>query len=70
MKEIPLQYDSKAKLLKAHSLHNAFLEDVETGLDGYPIRIVVHPALLVHGRSDGSNYESTRVWKEAVVWMG
>lgn len=69
MERIPDHYASNVEVLKAHSLHNAFLEDRETGLDGYPIRLVVHPALLVRGSSDGSNYETTRVWKEAVVWM-
>ncbi|OQE19116.1 hypothetical protein PENSTE_c016G06045 [Penicillium steckii] len=57
-------------ILKAHALHNAYLDRDEKGLDDTLVRLVVHPALIVHGSSDGTNYESSRIWKEAVVWMG
>ncbi|CAG7925018.1 unnamed protein product [Penicillium olsonii] len=70
IKKIQGEFGRDVELLRAHSLHNALLEDKEAALDGAPIRVVVHPGLTVHGSSDGSNYETTRVWKEAVVWMG
>ncbi|CAG8225965.1 unnamed protein product [Penicillium salamii] len=71
MEKIPANYNRQnLELLRAHSLHTAFLEKDEAGLNDCLIRVVVHPALIVHGSSDGTNYEKTRVWKEAVVWMG
>ncbi|KAJ5708929.1 hypothetical protein N7493_010263 [Penicillium malachiteum] len=46
------------------------LNDNPTALDGHLIRLVVHPAVLVRGKSDGSEYNDARMLKPAVVWMG
>ncbi|KAJ5673179.1 hypothetical protein N7507_002306 [Penicillium longicatenatum] len=71
IRSLPKTYLHTNERLNYHSLHNEFLSAEETGLDGYPIIVVTHPAVLVHGNSDGSNYGAPpRIWKEARVWMG
>ncbi|CAG8261061.1 unnamed protein product [Penicillium salamii] len=70
IQKIPDRYHQDSDLLRAHSRHVASLENDPAGLDNRPVDVVVHPALIVHGSSDGTNYEPTRVWMQAVVWMG
>ncbi|CEJ55733.1 hypothetical protein PMG11_01971 [Penicillium brasilianum] len=70
LQELPSHFNSGHVLLRPHSLHSNALTDNGAALDGQPIRIVVQPAILVRGKSDGSEYEHAVVLKPAVVWMG
>jgi hypothetical protein len=69
MAQLPEAYHH-ALHIRAHSLHNQLLDDNEKALDGATIRVVTHPAVVVYGSSDGASYDSNRMWKEAVVYMG
>lgn len=57
-------------IFEAHRVHNRELDDNPTCLNGKTIRIVTHPAVIVRGLSDGSDYSQVSPWKAAVVWMG
>lgn len=70
LQELPSHFNSGHVLLRPHSLHSNTLTDNGAALDGQPIRIVVQPAILVRGKSDGSEYDHAVVLKPAVVWMG
>ena len=52
--------------MDAHPLHQ--LED-EKRLDNHRIILVVSPAILGMGDSDGGNYLQHRVWGKAVVLL-
>lgn len=70
LQELPLHFNSGHVLLRPHNLHAKALADNGAALDGQPIRIVVQPAILVRGKSDGSEYGNAVVLNQAVVWMG
>lgn len=70
LRELPSHFNSGHFLLRYHSLHSNALADSAAALDGQPIRIVVQPAILVRGKSDGTEYGNASVLKPAVVWMG
>ncbi|KAJ6024301.1 hypothetical protein N7540_005098 [Penicillium herquei] len=67
---LPQHFTSDNVCLKPHVLNQKVLTENPTALDGQLIRLVVHPAILVRGKSDGSEYNDTRMLKPAVVWMG
>jgi hypothetical protein len=68
--ELPQNFKFDEALLRPHSLHIKALTDDAVAFDGHIIQLVVHPAILVRGKSDGSEYDKFRILKAAVVWMG
>lgn len=64
-----LDFDPKSEMMTHHALHNAELHKDENCLTGRPIILVASPAVVVRGRSDGTEYDLERVWKSAVVFM-
>ncbi|KAF2103499.1 hypothetical protein NA57DRAFT_53017 [Rhizodiscina lignyota] len=64
------RFNPKSELMAHHALHNAQLHDDENCLNGKPIVLVSSPAVVVYGKSDGTNYDDRRVWKKAIVFMG
>jgi hypothetical protein len=68
------KFVSDSEIMDAHPLHQlGFSEDGEeedeTRLDGHRILMVVSPAILAIGGSDGDDYQNYRVWAKAVVWL-
>ncbi|KAJ9610388.1 hypothetical protein H2200_005165 [Cladophialophora chaetospira] len=45
------------------------VEEGDVSLDGRPIPCVVQPLIIGCGTSDGKNYDISRVWSKAVVWV-
>lgn len=56
--------------IEAHSSHRAQLDEDESSLDGREICQMLHPAIVVFGNSDGTDYDKITTWKKAIVWMG
>lgn len=64
------RFQNGSPLMEASLLHK--LDDEEDPrLNGRPISIVVHPAILAIGTHDGENYDRNRprVLAKAVVWV-
>ncbi|KAL7919153.1 hypothetical protein ACQKWADRAFT_302174 [Trichoderma austrokoningii] len=53
--------------MKAHALHRLYDDDDKC--DGWLANIVLHPAVLGFGSSDGEDYRTPRVWMKAEVWL-
>lgn len=45
------------------------LDETPTRLNGHPIVIVVNPLVQVGGTDEAEDYDQTRVWAKAVVWL-
>jgi hypothetical protein len=45
------------------------LEEGDTRMDGWPVQMVVQPAIVAFGNEDGSNYNEYKVWAKALVWL-
>lgn len=65
-----LVYDHTNPFIEAHSSHRAQLDEDESLLDGREICQMLHPAIVVFGNSDGTNYDKMTTWKKGIVWMG
>jgi hypothetical protein len=63
-------YAHSDPLMDAHALHNKQIHEDETRLDGKPILLVAHPALVVGGYEDLPDDSAPTVLKKAVCWMG
>jgi hypothetical protein len=61
-------YRVDSPVMQLHAMHH--LDDNEDRrLDGKPIKIVVHPAILGMGTHDGEDYDLARVWAKAEVCL-
>lgn len=45
------------------------LDETPARLNGYPITMVVNPLVQVGGTDEAEDYDQTRVWARAVVWL-
>jgi hypothetical protein len=63
-------FDHRNPVIEAHSSHRAQLDEDESLLDGHEIGQMLHPAIVVFGNSDGTNYDKMTIWKKAIVWIG
>jgi hypothetical protein len=70
LSDLPPTFDHTARDMEAHWLHNEEWDDNSEALNGRPILLVTHPAVIAIGKSDGSDYDVRRVLKKAIVWMG
>ena len=59
-----------AELLHYHAYHNVEHSRDNGCLDGKPIVMITHPAVIAYGDSSGDNYAEYKVWKKAEAWMG
>ena len=55
-------------VMKAHALH-LLDDDDDDSCDGKLVNLVVHPAVVGYGSSDGEDYKTCRVWMKAEVWL-
>jgi hypothetical protein len=62
-------FSKDSKVWTASGLHTAQLSEDEYSLEELPILMVVHPAVIAYGDSEGLNYSTKRILKKAVVWM-
>jgi hypothetical protein len=60
-------FNAESEYLKPHSLVR--YEDHDDQLKGRPIMLIVHPLLEVFGTNEGKEYDSSRVWAAAEVWL-
>jgi hypothetical protein len=67
--DLAATFDHTSDMMEAHSLHNKELADDEAALDGKAIILVMQPAIVAIGKSDGSDYSIRRVLRKAVVLM-
>jgi len=58
-------FSAESDLMKAHAIHKLY--DGDTECDGWRVGIVVHPAVVGFGNSDGTDYKAGRVWMKAEV---
>jgi hypothetical protein len=56
--------------MDTHQLHRKHVDDDPAFLDGLPIALVSHPALVRFGNEDGTDFSVTTVLKKAICWMG
>ena len=45
------------------------IEQNNHGWDGKPIDLVIQPAIVAYGNERGENYNGSKVWSKAIVWM-
>ncbi|KAI9675986.1 MAG: hypothetical protein M1822_008372 [Bathelium mastoideum] len=64
--ELPIEFSYEDPLLEAHQLHNKALNDDPKALDGKPILLVAHPAVVSEGDGSGYNYSAFTVLKKAI----
>ncbi|KAF2000624.1 hypothetical protein P154DRAFT_199739 [Amniculicola lignicola CBS 123094] len=64
------RFTSGGELVQHQAYHNVELSKSSSSLDGKPIAIIAHPAIVAYGDSSGEHYSSYKVWKKAEVWMG
>ena len=57
-------------LMDAHQLHSKHLDENPAHLDGMPILLVTHPALIRLGGEEGDDTDRMTVLKKAVCWVG
>lgn len=64
------KFENNHELVQHHAYHNIELSRDDHCLDGRPIALITHPAVVAYGDSNGEHYGSYKVWKKAEVWMG
>lgn len=62
---LPSPFSAECHIMKAHGIHRLY--DGDTKCDGWRVGIVVHPAVVGLGNSDGTDYKTERVWMKAEV---
>ncbi|TGO71948.1 hypothetical protein BELL_0509g00070 [Botrytis elliptica] len=67
LKDINPKFHPEVKHLVPHS--SVDYENHEDQLRGRAISIIVHPLLLVCGTDDAKDYDHSRVWAPAEVWL-
>ena len=60
-------FEVSSPTMEAHRLHR--LDDEDQSMDGRLIKVVTQPALIIHGNSDGKDYNTSRVLVKAVVCL-
>ncbi|KAF2788715.1 hypothetical protein K505DRAFT_104075 [Melanomma pulvis-pyrius CBS 109.77] len=65
-----IRYENGAELLQHHAYHNVELSRDDRCLDGKPIALITHPAIIAYGDPSGEHYGEYKVWKKAEAWMG
>jgi len=55
--------------MKPYGIH-PFYDEEDNSYDGWLTNIVVRPAVIGFGSSDGSDYKTPRVWMKAEVVLG
>lgn len=68
--QLPEKFSHKNPELEAHQIHNKYLNSDQTQFDGKTILIVTHPAIIIYGNEDGTDYTVPHVLKKAVCYMG
>jgi hypothetical protein len=55
--------------MKPCAFHSQQLDQDERSLEGTKVQLVFHPAVLMRGNSEGSDFTTYRILKQAVVWV-
>lgn len=66
----PLKYQASATDMETHPLHSVDLDDDPEALDGREVVLLCNPAVVAFGTADGKDYDKTKLWRKAVVWLG
>jgi len=61
-------FNANSEYLEAHALHKHD-DPKDPRLDGMKTKVVVHPAVLAYGTHDAEQYDQSRIWAKAVVWL-
>ncbi|EME38936.1 hypothetical protein DOTSEDRAFT_180949 [Dothistroma septosporum NZE10] len=69
-KDRALRYDHKADDLDTHVFHCPEVEDEPDALDGRKIVLLCNPAVVAYGTADGTDYDKSKIWHKAMVWLG
>lgn len=56
-----------SELVEAHTIVD--IEQNNHDWDGNPIDLVIQPAIIAYGNERGENYDKSKVWSKAIVWM-
>ena len=62
-----MQFSVDSRMMTAHPTHG--LGDGDARLDGRTVQMVVQPAILAYGNEEGENFDESKVWAKAVVWL-
>ena len=62
-----MQFSVGSRTMTAHPSHR--LEDGDARLNGRTVQMVVQPAILAYGNEEGRNFDESKVWAKAVVWL-
>ncbi|QDS75964.1 hypothetical protein FKW77_003721 [Venturia effusa] len=68
--QLPRVFSLSDSLLEPNSLHEKELTIDEEQLENRHIMLVTCPGLVLRGSSDGTDKESLRILRKAIVWMG
>lgn len=60
-------FSMNSPIMELHPLIH--LDEAPTRLNGHPIAMVVNPLVQVCGTDEAEDYDQTRVWAKAVVWL-
>jgi hypothetical protein len=66
--EIGNFFEHQDELIERHDLHGRYLDENAARLNGMPILVMIHPALVVE--QEGEIPPKKAVLKRAVCWMG
>lgn len=64
------EYLAGSNFVDHHALHNNQLEGDPNALDGKPILLMLSPTVAVCGTGDGRNFDTRRIWKKSIAFMG
>ena len=65
-----LTFEAESKYYKHHAQHNREIDEDPTALDGREVLLLVNPAIVAAGTTEGGSYGSKRVLMRGTVWMG
>lgn len=64
------EYSHQSGYVEAHPLHGRDLEDDPAALNGYETILLCSPVVTAWGNADGEKYDTYRVLKKGIAWLG
>lgn len=62
-------FGHNSKPMEAHTLHKPRSKGHQNWLEKPGAQVVVFPAIKGYGNSDGDDYDASKVWGKATVWL-